>query len=78
MVANVTEFIIPLLLLFGSHKGFVPPAVLHPICGPFRSVLAAFIVTGPHRVIDMALAITCVLIRGLKLGAKLSASSLFF
>ncbi|KAK3195062.1 hypothetical protein Dsin_026372 [Dipteronia sinensis] len=46
MVANVTGFIIPLLLLFGSHNRFVPPAVFHPIHGPFRSVLAAFIGTG--------------------------------
>ncbi|KAK1559124.1 hypothetical protein Q3G72_010954 [Acer saccharum] len=47
----------PMWLLEGTCP---TPAVFHPTRGPFRSVLAASIGTGPYRVIDMALAITCV------------------
>ncbi|TXG62644.1 hypothetical protein EZV62_009638 [Acer yangbiense] len=88
MVANVTGFIIPVLLLFGSQKGFVQPQLSFIPCavllGPYLLLLSVQVLTELltwHWQSPVWLVTPVVyesyrvlqLMRGLKLGAELSA-----
>ncbi|KAH7577754.1 hypothetical protein ACOSP7_001227 [Xanthoceras sorbifolium] len=88
IIANVTGFIIPLLMLFGSHKGFVQPQLsfipFAVILGPYLLLLSVQILTELltwHWQSPVWLVTPIVyesyrvlqLMRGLKLGAEISA-----
>ncbi|KAJ4727180.1 Cytochrome P450 [Melia azedarach] len=88
MVANVTGFIIPLIMLFGSQKGFVQPQMpfipFAVLLGPYLLLLSVQILTEMltwHWQSPVWLVTPVVyesyrvlqLMRGLKLGAELSA-----
>ncbi|KAJ6400368.1 hypothetical protein OIU84_015922 [Salix udensis] len=59
MVATISGFVIPLMMLLGSQKGILQPQLpLYPICSSAGSLHAASICTDSDRVADLALAVT--------------------